>query len=305
MIETEDKYTFRQSSQISGQCGLIGYLRADMDKDGNGFFSSWNDYRADLKTDEFKAEFDEVINSLREEGDILHSRSALAKYCRETPQSRMAINQDYYGVRVDTEKYAYLMRLNPNAGEYNLSCYCYRRDWLDRHLRQAEKGIRFIDPNYKEQFRIPDGDKVRILYSDGKTVDRTCRYIDDYHVEVGDYLFHICEFAERMDGIGAKVIPLRSSLPERCYVYVPSSNEIGVIQKGESGYYKTDIPVYDSKDAKALVIEQNEKLDVTKAQAEAMKGGSMFGWHVPAADPKNYDAQGRAIRNNNDRGEAR
>ena len=66
MIESEDKYSFSQSSQISSQTGLIGYLRTDMDKDGNGFFSSWNDFRSDLKTDEFKAEFDSVINSLRE-----------------------------------------------------------------------------------------------------------------------------------------------------------------------------------------------------------------------------------------------
>ena len=54
MTDAEDKYTFRQSSQISGQCGLIGHLRAEMDTDGNGFFSSWFDYRPDLKTDEFK-----------------------------------------------------------------------------------------------------------------------------------------------------------------------------------------------------------------------------------------------------------
>ena len=72
MIEAEDKYTFRQSTQISMQTGLIGHLRADMDTDGNGFFSSWFDFREELKTDEFKAEFDDVINSLREEGDILH-----------------------------------------------------------------------------------------------------------------------------------------------------------------------------------------------------------------------------------------
>ena len=74
MIEAEDKYTFRQSTQISMQTGLIGHLRADMDTDGNGFFSSWFDFREELKTDEFKAEFDEVINSLREEGDILKRR---------------------------------------------------------------------------------------------------------------------------------------------------------------------------------------------------------------------------------------
>lgn len=71
----------------------------------------------------------------------------------------------YYGVRVDTEKYAYLLRLNPDRGEYNLYCYCYRRDWLDQHLKDAEKGIRFIDSHYKELFRIPDGGKVKIHYS--------------------------------------------------------------------------------------------------------------------------------------------
>lgn len=35
---------------------------------------------------------------------------------------------------------------------------------------------------------------------------------------------------------------------------------------------------------------------VTKAQAAAMLAGSMFGWEVPAADPKNYDEQGRLIK---------
>ena len=306
MTEAEDKYTFRQSSQISGQCGLIGHLRADMDTNGNGFFSSWNDYRADLKTDEFKTELEAIINSLREEGDILHSRSDLAKYCYSTPQSKMPTEQDYYGVRVDTEKYAYLLRLNPNKGEYNLYCYCYRRDWLDSHLRQAEKGIRFINPNYKELFRIPDGDRVRLLYSDGEKADRTCRYIDDYHVEVGDNLYHICEFAERMERSQAKVIPLRSSLPEQCYVYVETKNEVGLIQKGESGYYRTDMWIKDANDGRQITNELNEKIGVTKAQAEAMKAGSMFGWETPAADPKNYDADGMPIKpKHRDRGDAR
>ena len=220
MIEAEDKYTFRQSSQISSQTGLIGYLRADMDTDGNGFFSSWNDYRKDLKTDEFKQEFDEVINSLREEGDILHNRKDLAYYCYTNPQSKMETEQDYYGVRVDTDKYTYLLRLNPNKGEYNLYCYCYVKDWLNQHLQKAARGIRFINSDYKELFRIPDGDKIRITYSDGEKADRTCRYIDDYHVEIGsgwNSLLHICQFAEMMERNGSTVIPLRSSLPEQCY----------------------------------------------------------------------------------------
>lgn len=199
MLEAEDKYTFSQSTQITGQTGLIGYLRADMGTDGNEFWSGWNDCRADLKTAEFKAEFDDVINTLREEGDILNSRKALANYCYSTPQSKMQDEQDYYGVRVDTEKYAYLLRLNPNKGEYNLYCYCYIREWLDSHIKKAEKGIRFIDSNYNDLFRIPDGGNIRIHFSWKEDEIYRCRYIDDYHVEVGNNLYHICEFAERME----------------------------------------------------------------------------------------------------------
>lgn len=173
-----------------------------------------------LKTDEFKAEFDDVINSLRENNGVLSGRGAMSKYCYDTPGSSFENDRNEYGVRVDTEKYTYLMRLNPNRGEYNLYCYCYEKKWLDRHMQQAERGIRFIDPHYKELFRIPDGDKIRITLNDGEQLDRECRYIDEYHLEVGDNLYHICEFAERMEQNGNTVIPLRSSLPEQCYVYV-------------------------------------------------------------------------------------
>ena len=205
MLDVEDKYSFRQSSQLSSQTGLIGYLRADMDTNGNGFFSNWTDYRRDLKTQEFKDEFDNVINTLREEGDILHNRTDLAKYCYSTPQSKMQTQDDYYGVRVDTEDYAYLLRLNPNKGEYNLYCYCYIKQWLDGHIEQARRGIRFIAPDYTEKFRIADGEKVRITRTDGSSFDEVCRYVDDYHLELGSGLYHICEFAEKMEQLGNTV----------------------------------------------------------------------------------------------------
>ena len=305
LTEKEDKYTFSNSMQISMQCGLIGHLRADMDSDGNGFFSSWEDFRKELKTDEFKDEFDKVINSLREEGDILYNRKALAKYCYSSPQAKMNNEQDYYGVRVDTEKYAYLCRLNPNKGEYNLYCYCYIKDWLDKHIRSAEKGIRFITPEYKEKFRISDGEKIRITFSDGEVKDRVCRYIDDSHVEVGDDLYHICEFAERTEACGAKVIPLRSDLPEQCYASLGTTPEVVIIKKGTDGYFKTDILCQSTEEAKQLADEYNGKLGVAKAQAEAMKAGSMFGWDTPAADPKSYNENGVLLRNPKDRGDAR
>ena len=305
LTEKEDKYTFSNSMQISMQCGLIGHLRADMDSDGNGFFSSWEDYRKELKTDEFKDEFDKVINSLREEGDILYNRKSLAKYCYSSPQAKMNNEQDYYGVRVDTEKYAYLCRLNPNKGEYNLYCYCYIKDWLDKHIRSAEKGIRFITPEYKEKFRISDGEKIRITFSDGEVKDRVCRYIDDSHVEVGDDLYHICEFAERMEQCGATFIPLRSDLPEVCYSILPSTGDVIIIKHGESGYYRCEYSTEDKAFNREFANDRNANLGVSKAQVEAMLAGSMYGWDVSAADPKSYDVNGTLLRNTKDRGDAR
>ena len=305
LTEKEDKYTFSNSMQISMQCGLIGHLRADMDSDGNGFFSSWEDYRKELKTDEFKDEFDKVINSLREEGDILYNRKSLAKYCYSSPQAKMNNEHEYYGVRVDTEKYAYLCRLNPNKGEYNLYCYCYIKDWLDKHIRSAEKGIRFITPEYKEKFRISDGEKIRITFSDGEVKDRVCRYIDDSHVEVGDDLYHICEFAERMEQCGATFIPLRSDLPEVCYSILPSTGDVIIIKHGESGYYRCEYSTEDKAFNREFANDRNANLGVSKAQVEAMLAGSMYGWDVPAADPKSYDENGTLLRNTKDRGDAR
>lgn len=305
LTEKEDKYTFSNRMQISMQCGLIGHLRADMDSDGNGFFSSWEDYRKELKTDEFKDEFDKVINSLREEGDILYNRKSLAKYCYSSPQAKMNNEQDYYGVRVDTQKYAYLCRLNPNKGEYNLYCYCYIKDWLDKHIRSAEKGIRFITPEYKEKFRISDGEKIRITFSDGEVKDRVCRYIDDSHVEVGDDLYHICEFAERMEQCGATFIPLRSDLPEVCYSILPSTGDVIIIKHGESGYYRCEYSTEDKAFNREFANDRNANIGVSKAQVEAMLAGSMYGWDVPAADPKSYDENGTPLRNTKDRGDAR
>lgn len=312
MNPAERNYCYAQSQQISMQTGLIGHLRADMDSSGTGFFSSFFNFRADLKTEDFKTEFDAVINALRFDESyrgILKDRSALSSYCHGIPESSFGGDGREFGFRVDTKQYSYMLRLNPNRGEYNLYCYCYQKKWLDRHLQQAERGIRFINLHYKELFRIPDGDKIRIIHSDGEKTDYTCRYIDDYHVEIGsgwNSLLHICQFAEIMERNGSTVIPLRSSLPEQCYSVLPDTGELIIIKKGESGYYRTDIDMGDKTENRVLADEYNTKIGVSKAQEQAMSAGSMFGWSVPAADPKNYDDNGQPTRpKNKDRGDAR
>ena len=76
------------------------------------------------------------------------------------------------------------------------------------------KKIRFITPDYKELFHIADGGQILISYQDGTKKAMTCQYLDDYHLLVGHNAFHICEFAERMEQIGAHVEPFSEKLGE-------------------------------------------------------------------------------------------
>ncbi len=126
MTQAEQAYCYSQSQQICMQTGLIGHLRADFGSNGTGFFSNFFDFRDSLKSDDFKAEFDEVINALREDkqyGGILANRTAMNKFCHKHPGS--SIEPDYnYGFRADTDHYSYMLRVTPHKGEYNLYCLC-------------------------------------------------------------------------------------------------------------------------------------------------------------------------------------
>ena len=306
----ERLYTCGQSTQIEGQTGCVGHLRADMGEDGKGFFKTWVDHRQSLGTEEFHAEFESVLNALvgdEQYGGFLKSRDAMRDFCQKHPES--GFNDGFlFAFRADTAQYSYLLRLNPYKQDENLFIYCYRRDWLDRHMKQAEKGIRFITPNYKEKFRIEDGDMIRIRRYDGTSIDRVCRYIDECHLEVGggwDNLYHICQFAEMMERNGNFVIPLRSSLPKVCYGKVPEKRAIVMFERGFDGYRSASY-ITKGRTSQKLVDELNDGMGVTKAQAMAMQAGATLGWDTPAANPKNYDEQGQPIKSRHrDRGDAR
>lgn len=205
MIPSERKYAYAQSMQLEGQTGSIGYLCGEFDGSDSGIY----DHRKHWKTDEFKIEFDNVINALHSDGyGLLKNRPAMSEYARRYPDSAFQGNYcTEYGFRVDTEKHAYLIRCKPIKGDYNFHCYCYVSEWLDKHMLRAEQGIRFIDSGYKEKFRIPDGGEIVVTTAWGEKMERSCRFIDEYHTEVGNDLYHICEFAERMEKNGASYEP--------------------------------------------------------------------------------------------------
>lgn len=67
------------------------------------------------------------------------------------------------------------------------------------------KEIRFINSNYDLLFKIPDGGYVEIKFGDGRIKAYQCRFLDPYHFCTADgRSWHICEFAETMERIGAK-----------------------------------------------------------------------------------------------------
>lgn len=305
----ERLYANEQSSRIAELCGSPGYLFGELDNTGSVFLNSWMRDVPSENTPEFKAEFNTVLDMLRFDeryGHVIKNRTTMIGFCFAHPDGQLTDRHEYV-FRADTRGYAYLVRCVPNAEDNHAYVYPYRRELLDRHMKQAEKGIRFVGPEGKEKFRIPDGESVRIITDEGMTRDHVARYVDDRHVEIGfNDLHDIRELAERLDRIGSKIIPMRSTLPDRCYSTLIDTGLVVILKRGETGYYKTDIPFSSKGEAQALVDEYNKKLGVTKAQAEAMKAGSMFGWACPAADPKNYDDQGQPIKpKHRDRGDAR
>ena len=52
------------------------------------------------------------------------------------------------------------------------------------------KDIRFIDSHYKTLFHIPDGGCIQVRYPD-ETVIKPCKYIDEYHTQIGYNVFHL------------------------------------------------------------------------------------------------------------------
>jgi hypothetical protein len=80
-----------------------------------------------------------------------------------------------------------------------------------------------------------------------------------------------------------------AKLPPRCYAQSVFDGVIE-IKRGVAGYTRrvSITPGY--------VDILNTALGVTPAQREAMKCGSMFGWHTPAADVDHYTADGKPIK---------
>lgn len=158
------------------------------------------------------------------------------------------------------------------------------------------KMIRFIDSEYNDLFYLRDGENARLIHSDGGQVILPCKFVDECHTQVGNYIYHICEFAEMMERAGTSYLPEDPpALPDRCFAILPSSGEVIAIARGEKGYLKTGLSDGSLEKNRRLVAQYNRYNQVTRQQEAAMLGGSMFGWKTPAARTSSYDLRGNPI----------
>ena len=203
-------YSFRQHPQIASQTGCIGYLRGDFGKTGQEFFTSWFPISNTLKTEFFCKELDKTVNYLRSiKCGLLADRAHMRGFCAAFPEDEFERGPRCC-FRIDTEAHTFILSCTPNCGDYNFYIYCYVRKWFTNHLQDAKGGIRFVDTDYNELFRINDGDRIEVVSLTGDKSEYECRFISGYHVLINNKVFHIMEFAERMEQLGKTYRPVKN-----------------------------------------------------------------------------------------------
>lgn len=297
--KAEQLYAYRQSQQIAGQTGFYGYYHGDFGKRGDDYNAVWINNNANEMTDDFRNDLADVMKTLGENGQPLFDRNAMQEYCRTNPDSHFKGTFGYeYGFRLKTDKYSYIIRMEPFClGDYDFYIFAYDTRLLDNHIKNASKGINFITSAYKHLFNLEDGDSIIVQYADGERKVKECRFIDEYHTQIDKMIYHNCQFAEIIERNGATVIPYRKSLPYKAFHYNAERKKIEIAAKGEDKVKVVDAPSNDDEKNREYVNERNKEFGADKKQVAAMMVGSILGWDDKGADPRNYDDDGKFIKN--------
>lgn len=119
-------------------------------------------------------------------------------------------------------------------------------------------------------------------------------YLENYHDAQEDLYARALEQAQMNNPLHRQ--RMLEKLPDFCMSTLPSSGDLIKITHKEKGYKDANIFTDSPAENKMIAKYINNLLGVDKAQEAAMVAGSMFGWNVPAANPANYDADGKPIK---------
>ncbi len=138
-------------------------------------------------------------------------------------------------------------------------------------MMEKNRSIRFIDSSYHTLFRIPDGGVIEVTYPDRQFCQK-CSFIDEYHMQAGHSVYHICQFAELLERGGASCRPEALILEEQAAWNLGGKGYLS-IQTSKAGY---DYTVYDEKyrEVDGGRIDQPE-LTMNEARNEIL---AQLGW---------------------------
>ena len=117
--------------------GTVGHVRMDFGRSGNEFWHTWWPRGPEeLNSPAFKAELQEVVDTLRE--SVLKNRFAMERFCYEHGGKISSGWTQNYGYIVETEHYRYCLRCNPSPGDYNCYCTAYDLDVQRQNMAWEE-----------------------------------------------------------------------------------------------------------------------------------------------------------------------
>lgn len=129
--DTEQKSMFYSDCEPALRNACIGHVRMDFGS-GNEFWTTWWGNREDMNDDNFKAELNDLVNSLRKDG-LLKNRSEMQRAYGNN--SSLALGEAH-GFSVETDKNLFLLRCQPGQG-YDCYLYCYNK----QELQLAQSGL--------------------------------------------------------------------------------------------------------------------------------------------------------------------
>ena len=117
--------------------GTVGHVRMDFGRSGNEFWHTWWPRGPEeLNSPVFKAELQEVVDTLRE--SVLKNRFAMERFCYDHGGKIDGGYVQNYGYIVETEHYRYCLRCNPSPGDYNGYLTAYDLDVQRQNMAQEE-----------------------------------------------------------------------------------------------------------------------------------------------------------------------
>ena len=158
----ELQLSYAQPRETDASTGKIGHLRGDFGSNGVEFNSRWFDSDPVQNTATFKSIFDDVVNQLRFDVGVLQGRGAMRAYVAKNG----CVQDGKYGVRIDTDEYAFILRCFPEKGDYNFYLNAYLRNKLDYYLDEELTVTSLLSSIRSKGEALVDGQDADTLLAD-------------------------------------------------------------------------------------------------------------------------------------------